>query len=405
MGAITTEASGKIAGYIFQFQRALYRLLSSDASNLLVGVETEDDVVEIIIDDPLGPHITLEQNKHTVNLNTNTFQDSSKNLWHSLHIWLDSMEECQKKYTKISYILVTNIKVNPNSFVHQLSNAKNKEDVQRCITLIKKAALDSTEGKGNAEIIKAVALYDDTKLEFLIENLELGDFNATYNEADLKQATQNLFHLPDDYKPYAEEIYQSLIGFMISFCQEKWKSKKPAWLDRSKINNRLFREISSRQINKLIEKPLISTSYKEYLKKDNNEHLFLKQLFALGITERFCNLALEHYWGFYSEKVRLEDEGEVLPSEWEERNSVLYERWKSILINEETFNIGIDEIKLGRNTIAKTLDTSYLAPLGRNPTIHGYFTTGNYHYLANTEDNHYFVYWHSSYSKKGTIEE
>jgi hypothetical protein len=399
MGAITTEASGKIAGYIFQFQRALFRLLSSDASNLIVGIETEDDVVEIIFDDQLNPKIILEQDKHTVNLDKNTYQDSSKNLWHSLHIWLDSMDECQNKFSIINYILVTNTVVNADSFVHQLAAAKTESEVQECIYLIKEIASKCIDGKGNAEKIKTVAAYPEEKLNFLIKNLELGDINATKDESNLRLATQNLFHLPDDYKKYAEEIYQSLIGFIILFCQEKWKNKDSAWLDQSKINKRLFQEISIRRIRKFIEKPLMSTRYKEYLQSDNSEHLFLKQLITMGIKDIFCDQALEHYWGFYSEKVRLEDEGEALPSEWEERNSGLYDRWKSIFVDEQTFNLDIDEIEIAKKIILKTLDPNYLAPLGQNPTVHNYFTRGNYHYLANTDNASYFVYWHSLYLK------
>lgn len=76
----------KIAGYIFQFQRALFRLLSSDFSNLVVCIEPEDDVVEIILNNQLSPKINLEQDKHTVNLDKNTYQYSSKNDWNSLHM-------------------------------------------------------------------------------------------------------------------------------------------------------------------------------------------------------------------------------------------------------------------------------------------------------------------------------
>ncbi|MDC5334828.1 hypothetical protein NRA46_16605, partial [Acinetobacter baumannii] len=64
MGDVTTDASKKLAGYIFQIQRALYRILKSDASNLVIGIETDDDVVEISSDDSSVLTVTLEQDKH-----------------------------------------------------------------------------------------------------------------------------------------------------------------------------------------------------------------------------------------------------------------------------------------------------------------------------------------------------
>ena len=47
----TKEASPIIAGYIFQVERALYRLFSSEVATTAVGIETDDDVVEISKDE------------------------------------------------------------------------------------------------------------------------------------------------------------------------------------------------------------------------------------------------------------------------------------------------------------------------------------------------------------------
>ncbi|MDS7933888.1 hypothetical protein RMB03_07380 [Acinetobacter sp. V91_7] len=400
MGDVTKEASAKIAGYIFQIQRALYRILKSDASNLVIGIETDDDVVEISSDHGSLSEITLEQDKHSVNPTKNPYQDSSKNLWHTLHIWLESMEKMQQTHSKINYCLVTNSLVNRNSLVHTLSEAMKNKEIDECIASMRKIADEYEEGVGNSNVIKTVLTYSEEKLKFLIQNLELKDCNATEDEEKLKEATINLFHLPKDFENYKTFIYENLLGYLTNFCQERWKSKEAAWIDKDQISNRLYQEISNIKFQKYVEQPLISTKYKEYLSASKGSHLFIEQLIYLGLPENYCNNALEAYWGFYSEKVRLEDEGEVLLSQWDARNSALHNRWTYINNDVQTFSTSTDDVYTCKQTIQKTLDPNYLAPIGENKTMHPYFTIGNYHYLANLPEHQYYIYWHSMYAKK-----
>lgn len=400
MGDVTTDASKKLAGYIFQIQRALYRILKSDASNLVIGIETDDDVVEISSDDSSLLTVTLEQDKHSINPTKNPYQDSSKNLWHTFHIWLDSMEKMQQIYSKINYCLVTNSLVNEKSLAYALSEAIKEDDIDKCILLMRKIADESEDGVGNSKIIKTVLAYSEEKIKFLIRNLELKDCNATEDEEKLKEATINLFHLPKNFENYKNSIYESLLGYLFNFCQERWKSEEAAWLDKDQISNRLYHEISNVNFQRYVEQPLISTKYRQYLSTSNGSHLFIEQLTYLGLPDNYCNKALEAYWGFYSEKVRLEDEGEVLPSQWETRNSALHDRWTHINNNVQTFSTSTDDIHISKQTIQQTLDPNFLAPIGENKTMHPYFTIGNYHYLANLPEYQYYIYWHSIYAKK-----
>ncbi|WP_266095632.1 hypothetical protein, partial [Acinetobacter nosocomialis] len=78
---VNQDASTKILGYIFQFRRALFLLFSSPKKNPIVSIESLDDVALMTIDENGKLHVTLEQDKHTVNEKTNPFQDKSKNLW------------------------------------------------------------------------------------------------------------------------------------------------------------------------------------------------------------------------------------------------------------------------------------------------------------------------------------
>lgn len=396
---MTVDASTKISGYIFQFQRALYRLFSSEASQTTVGIETDDDVVEIKLSADGSVEIIFEQDKHSVQDVGHPYQDSSKNLWHSIHIWLDSLKTMRSKYEKISYCLVTNRAVTDRAFAKKLSAASTKAEIDDCVDDIRRRANEAKEGAGKS--IKAVASFSDDDLYFVIENLKLMDEFATSSGNAAKDATIQLFQLPPDLTDKAEGIYSALIGLLVDTCHETWLKKKQVWIDKSSFTKRLHQEISSLQTAKHLEQPLTKTAYEEYLNGHRGEHIFLLQLKHLGAPEKMCKLALSHYWGFYAERVRLQTEGDVLPSAWDGRNDQLYQRWQMTANNcQLAARVGASDDELARAIVAETLNGSYTAKLGLHDTSNPYFTSGNYHDLANQPEHEFFVQWHPSFNPK-----
>lgn len=398
---VNQDASTKILGYIFQFRRALFLLFSSPKKNPIVSIESLDDVALMTIDENGKLHVTLEQDKHTVNEKTNPFQDKSKNLWRTLLIWLDSLEETKSKYDEVYYSLVTNVEVGDNSLVKKISMANSEEEIDECICLMNKIKEEIVEGKGNGEIIEKVLKHDISALKFIIKNTNLIANAGLDNKSDsLKEITINYFSIPPSLAEKEQEIYESIFGYLINLASDTWLKKESFFIDKNQVTTRLFTEKSARQSKKFLEQRLLSTNFKKYLEESDNNHLFLKQLNALNLKQSFCNQALEHYWGFYAEKVRLEMEGEVLPSEWIDRDENLHERWK-LIFNKKSMFYEEDDIVGCKEILNETLSEEYHAPIGAQNTSQIYFTLGNYHYLANNEKNNFYIYWHSLFAKKG----
>ncbi|QXB47205.1 ABC-three component system protein [Acinetobacter seifertii] len=398
---VNQDASTKILGYIFQFRRALFLLFSSPKKNPIVSIESLDDVALMTIDENGKLHVNLEQDKHTVNEKTNPFQDKSKNLWRTLLIWLDSLEETKSKYDEVYYSLVTNVEVGDNSLVNKISMANSEEEIDECISLMNKIKEEIVEGKGNGEIIEKVLKHDISALKFIIKNTNLIANAGLDNKSDsLKETTINYFSIPPSLAEKEQEIYESIFGYLINLASDTWLKKESFFIDKNQVTTRLFTEKSARQSKKFLEQSLLSTNFKKYLEESDNNHLFLRQLNALNLKQSFCNQALEHYWGFYAEKVRLETEGEILPSEWIDRDENLHERWK-LIFNKKSMFYEEDDIVGCKEILNETLSEEYHAPIGGQNTSQIYFTLGNYHYLANNEKNNFYIYWHSLFAKKG----
>ena len=395
---ITQEASSKFLGFLYQIERVLYRIFSSEHSSAVFAVETADDVVEEITYSNGELHIIFEQDKHSIALNSQPYQDSNKNLWHTLHIWLSTIDDYKNKYQKITYCLVTNKSVGEKTLAKKISIAESDEDITKTIKELKNQA-EIISGK-TKEIAEKVINYPEDELKYLIKCIVLLDNDGTISSEPLKQATINLFHLTSEYNEHSNYLYQTLIGFIIDKCQTSWRKREPALLTKDPIFNLLQNEINKIKRKNFTEQSFFKTSFQEYLKNDNNSgnHLFIKQLQSIGHNTEACNLALKNYWAFYSEKIRLQEAGETPISAWEDRDDQLYNRWININLSTIVDNNEKD-LPHYQNIYSKTVTPDYNCPINGYSTTNSYFTIGNYHALANDSESDYFIYWHDNYKK------
>lgn len=398
---VTTEASAKSAGYTYQFQRALFRIFSSVHRKSVIGIETDDDVVELRLQDDDTVHAIFEQDKHSVKQSGQPFQDSHKNLWHTVHVWLHFLQDTRSKYGDVKYCLVTNKLVSEDALARKLSDAKSSKEIKACIDVIREKASEAP--KEDPSEIVAVSSFSDEDLAFVIERIELLDGNGTVGGISLKDATIQLFHLPDDLDGMEQDIYRGMLGHLVDLCQEAWLRREPAWLTKNSFAARLQSEISAHRMDRYLERSLHSTRWREFQRENTTQLMFVAQLKHLGMPDEYCDRALSHYFGFYAERVRLLKAGEVLPQAWASRDAELHQRWEGIrdgarLMADEKESA--DDIAVAKSILRATLDANHRAKLDGRDTSQPYFTWGNYHELANKPNDEYFVFWHDAYGSK-----
>lgn len=396
---INSNASGSLAGGIFQYQRALYNIFSAKHESTVIGVETLDDVSVVQKIDNGRQKAALEQNKNSLQISRQPFQDTSKNLWRTLHIWLSNLITLKQAYQEIEFCLVTNKRVPNATLVREMASARNGRELNSTIKKIRELATKSSNLK-NKDLI-AVSQYDEEDLKFVLANLSLSDADDIGSgNINLKEATIQLFQLDSFTIDYGDNIYQSLLGQLIDGCNHAWRSKKSAWFYPIKFRNRLQDEITRRAVDRYLDRPIMSTSFKNHMQGGSQDHLFLKQLVMLSVPTEHIDRQLESYWGYYAERIRLENSGVVLPSDWENREGELHSRWCNCRQNIEIEKIDspdLNEDLCARKILRETLNSIYTANLGRHPTQHLYFTHGHYQALANDPDHPYFIYWHNQY--------
>lgn len=168
------SAAGQALGYLYQFDRATYRLLCAAVDVVAVGVEDIDDVSEHRSN---GTELR-EQDKSTVSKG-NPLTDKSVNLWKTLAMWVDAMHQSPDLLGKTEFCLVTNGTVGATSLARQIHEAtslssadKVTDTVLGLIPSLRKdlaefGAIVSSRGKGIlARVIEKTSVYDGVSPKF-----------------------------------------------------------------------------------------------------------------------------------------------------------------------------------------------------------------------------------------------
>jgi hypothetical protein len=377
----TSSASASASGYLYQFEYALYRLLHGSPSTV-VGIETEDDVTEIV-HTPSGIDIKFTQSKFSLQDAGHPVGDRTRNLWHTLHIWLGlAAEHATHNY---EFYFLSNKKIPSSALVARLAQAESAPDVQAVIQELRAAALHVHDNaKWDAD---AVLKYSDEDLVNLIGRIRLIHDDKPNGEGSLRESTIALLQLHDGQIELADMVYQALLGMLVDGCRDAWSAKKPAAFTKDRFARRLQRELIAHTRKRCVERPFHSLPLQEYLNQDHSELKFLRQIEQLGLKKKDWERALHDYWGFYAERVRLREIGEVLPDDWIARNEALHRRWENICDEHEQHE------RRDHRVYDKTIKAEYHGPLGEGKTTHDYFTTGNYHALVNGEDESRPMHW------------
>jgi hypothetical protein len=386
-----TSASASAAGYCYQFVRALHRIFRSTHPQTRFGIETADDVEEIV-PNASGALQIKEQDKLTT-LDKNPLQDSSRNLWNTLRNWLDTLDQSRQQYAHLQFVIVTNKPIISGSLAQRLSNANTKELIAETIDSLRHQA--SCMSGEIAEIAAKVANFSDEKLSYLIGHLLVVD---AVEVKTLKQDVISALQLPEGVEEYHEQIYEALLGYLISGCLESWSDGNRYWTSAEIFFTKKHALLLSHQQKSLQPLSQEDTDYKDLLELRKGMSLpFLDQLRSLEINDWFVSEELGHFWAAYSERTRLLKSGGVLLDDFNAAEEILCNRWKSISTAKAlTANKPPDEL-VKKDLLDIYINTStperFEMKIGRVQSSQRYLYMGTYHFLANADDTKHPIYW------------
>lgn len=386
-------ASPSAAGYGYQYERALYRIFNAPSVQTRFGIETADDIEEIS-ESSTGTRRVSEQAKLTVQPRKNPLQDSSKNLWNTLRIWLSGLEAAREEYDELEYLLVTNRILKKGTLAMQLSEASSKQEVANAVVTLRNHAEGMT-GKSR-EIAKEVASFSDADLAFLIEHMRIedGQFNA-----QMKQRIIASLHLPEDALAFSDSIYYGLVGLLFDQCQEAWVARKLFWTSAQPYYNQRQALVNAFMNGPWEPLPFEKTEFSEWAQKiDPADMLFMGQLNKLNMPNDLLMEQFSFFCAAYSERIRLLNSGRVLLDDFDSAERVLSDRWRSIgSAHRLTVSKSPDQFNIPdyNAVMAKTLFPEiFPMKVGRMNSSAQYLFSGTYHRMVNTVETQSPIHWH-----------
>ncbi|MBF9196112.1 hypothetical protein [Microvirga terrestris] len=176
---LNNTAAPQMAGYILQLERALFHLGKAQA-DVSIAVEHVDDVSVT-----RGRQTLLqEQDKNSVNLDTEILGNRSKALWRTLQIWLTQRQNADGAFCE-RYLIVTNTPVNTPIAALMKGVASGLSQPPEVVSALRAAGKSKSKAKIQ-QIIDEVLAFDDEVLTELVSRIEIIDhFDASRSRREI----------------------------------------------------------------------------------------------------------------------------------------------------------------------------------------------------------------------------
>jgi hypothetical protein len=386
-------ATGQMAGYLFQPDRALV-LLCRCKSSESVSIELVDDVAAV---DEKGNVFYREQDKSSIKAEGQPFKNRSKDLWNTLKIWIDEIKKGTLKIETTKLVCVTNKILDEELLIKKIAAAEKEEEIATAIKLLKTAA--EKPPAGIKEIITAV-IAELEILKQIIPQISLIEDNTTENRS--KEIGERL-HLTDDIK---ENVITSLRGWLIETILIQLDKGKAPVIRKIDFNNRLTKLITKEADDKIVfkVKRMVQSGITEIDREKASDRVFVKQLELIEHPDKHNILldAIDDFLCSESERTRLTLQGDIDREDFYEMDDSSRERWKEVFRRKQTqLKLIVDETELAilAYEIYDNTISGFILEI-RGHRTQSYLTKGSFHKLSDQLEIGWHPNWEKHFPKK-----
>jgi len=393
MADTTHTATGQMAGYLFQPDRALV-FLCSCKNNHSVSIELIDDVAAV---DEKGNVVYREQDKSSIQADGEPYKDRSKDLWNTLMIWAADIKNGKINPENTKLVCVTNKKLDEKSLIKKIASAKEPKEIDEVIVLLKTAATKPPETLKDT-VSKVLA--DEDVLKKLIPLIHLLDSNSL-EERNEEIASQ--LGLNDDIK---QDVIIDLRGWLNDSILIQLDNGKAPVIKKTEFNQRLqkARQNAGDKKIKVLAKRFLQVEITIDNIAEAKEKIFVKQLELIQHydKENIIIDAIDDF--FYSEHQRtiLVLQGDITGKELLAMDDTSIVRWKEAFRRKMTqYNVSMKDEQLSALAfeIYDTTVSGYLAKIRGNET-EPYFTKGSFLKLSDTLEIGWHPHWEKHFTKE-----
>ena len=280
MKMASDSAKGPLAGYLYQFEKALLVISRLENATDFISIEDVDDVA---IHQEDGTVLMTYQAKNSISSGGTTFEDTSRALWRTFEIWIEKLEKGVFN-NETKFICSTNKIIPPSSLINYIKTEDFKDVVNRLNTLLadQKQKLadtiskDPTKGASIKKTINSIryVISKSSYLEIISKNIEIED-----NEI-VKAKFFSELHLSDKYSEESKNsIYHEFYGWITQGSKAKWMNDSEARFSKKDFDDKLYHINSNSSLINVIfrTKEVLGSLTKEEIQKKKVD-LFVKQI-------------------------------------------------------------------------------------------------------------------------------
>ena len=374
----SATAAPQTAGFIFQFERALYHLSVANGGDS-VAVEWADDVSV----HRGGTLLIQEQDKHSLDRKADPFGDRSPGLWRTLQIWTRQRATglCSGRYLLVTNTIAAGSVATAIRAVN--TGSLSASEAVACL----RAAGASRRRSRIQTIIDDVLTVSDDDLVELLGRMEIVD--RTGDWAALKSTIADRLGL--DPRVDADLVIENMLGWLTSTLVSAWRRGQPGVVSRTACLTHASQVQRSLGRRRLLPRPARDVPVDESEAAAAMTRRFVSHLSEVDADDGVVLDAVQHFLQFAHERHRLVGEGEVPDREWGDRADRLRQRWTNTVRMAVMDRPELQGSQLGQLILARTT-FAHLEPLADEPCNELYMTSGHYHRLADDDQ----VWWHPS---------
>jgi hypothetical protein len=377
-------AVGQALGYVYQFDRATYRLLEADENVVSIAVEHVDDV-SVHRSDGSAIH---EQDKATISA-SRTLTDRSVALWKTLSIWADQVRSGPTALRSTEFHLVTNTTVSTDSLASAIHMAVSESE---------------SEAVADRLLTASLSLRDDltpfgTKLRELGPHL-LAQLVSKISVLDNVVMTfgGNLDQLPSlrYFSPLQRQaVFNNASGWVRRCVLEAAQGGLPTTIDRAAFDQEvraLLRHASVAPLAVLFDTPSTELDPSRY-----TSHGFFQQLDWVDTDPGMVRDCVIHYAQARHTRAKWAETDAVSESVLRSYEDELQFRWR-LLSGQQAQRTYSSPVAQGRELLDQTLSQDTALQGQQLPKA---FTCGSFHALADFNHNREpAIGWHPAFKDK-----
>lgn len=373
------DASGQMAGYLYQILAALYLLLDNRDNDAQICIEKFDDIAFVEQDEP----VIMVQTKHQL-YRAGNLSDTSVDFWRTIKSWCDSINNSSTHLQDTHFVILTTAAAQEDTAAYYLKKHANRNPAE-AKKLLTDAANAATV-QANYKFYNAFLGLPSEQQDNLIRHIYIYDNSQNIN--NLK--TDIMGYVRYATLPmYEEKVYDSVLGWWIRTVIESLCSEQPVFINRVQLQQVIFEIGSGYKADSL---PIdvdftYNPSESELNELIPENRIFIEQLKLISLSNDRLRRSVREYYNAFRQRSLWVREQLLLANELQNYEVGLIDEWNRLfsIMKESLADYGEElteqeKIKTGRVLFG---DVENLNINIREKVTQPFIMRGSYHDLAN----------------------